>query len=110
MSAPIQHFHVQLFKRHTDGKTSPYATFDEQGDSTTPLPQYIVIDGYSHDHIIELQPYWDKLISQGMRDYETTVTVRETIIKFGDTMQLVDDYILKFNITYATKKHQINFP
>ena len=103
MSTPIQHFHVQLFQRHSDGKTNPYATFDEQGDSEAPLPQYIVVDGFSHDHIIELKPYWDKLISQGMQNYETTVTVRETIIKFGDTMQLVDDYILKFNITYAVK-------
>ena len=103
MSASIKHFHVQLFKRHSDGKTSPYATFDKQGDSETPLPQYIVVDGFSHDHFIELKPYWDKLTSQGMRNYETTVTVRETIIKFGDTMQLVDDYTLKFNMTYATK-------
>jgi len=103
MSAPIQHFHVQLFKRHTDGKNNPYATFDEQGDSTTPLPQYIVVDGYSHDHIVELKPYWDKLIDQGMQNYETTVTVRETVIKFGDTMQLIDDYTLKFNITYTVK-------
>ncbi len=103
MSASIQHFQVQLFKCHANGKTSPYATFDEQGDSTTPLPQYIVVDGFSHDHVIELQPYWDKLISQDLRDYETTVTVRETIIKFGDTMQLLDDYTLKLHITYTGK-------
>ena len=104
MNASIQHFQVQLFKRHTDGKTSLHAIFDEQGGSTTPLPQFIVVDGFSHDHIIELEPYWNDLIDQNIRSHETAVLIRETIIKFGDTMQLVDHYTLKFNITYTTKK------
>jgi len=101
MSNNIQHFHVQLFSSNSEGNPATYPKFDKQGDSQDKLPQYIVVDGYSQDQMIDLQPYWDDLIPQGVTHYETVITIKETIIKFGDTMQLVDHYLLIIDISYG---------
>jgi len=101
MSRTIQSFHVRLFKSNEEGKPAPYPIFDKHGTASDERPQYIAVDGFSKDEYIDLQPYWDNIIHQGIRHYQTVITIRETIVKFGDTMQLVSHYLLTFEVHYA---------
>jgi len=58
------------------------------------LPEEIVVDGFSRDILIDLNDYWEAMLDNDLDDYSTNVTTYETIIKFGETMQLVNKYQL----------------
>jgi len=57
-------------------------------------PQWIILDGFSQDQSVDLRPYWERMRRQRLENLTSELTVRETIVKFGDTQQLVDDYRL----------------
>ncbi|PLY01623.1 MAG: hypothetical protein C0622_06840 [Desulfuromonas sp.] len=84
-------YQVELLSLDRDGR-SLGSKFHAEGDGEP--PQWITLDGFSQDQCIDLRPYWEQMRRQGLEDLTTDVTIRETIIKFGATRQLVDDYRL----------------
>ena len=71
----------------------------EQG--TTEPPEAIIIDGFSEDKYIDLREYWTEILADQLEEYQTDVTTYETIIKFGETQQLVDEYRLVIKVSYS---------
>ena len=72
--------------------------YHDQG--TVEPPEAIIIDGFSEDRYIDLRGYWAEILEDQIEEYRAAITTRETIIKFGDTVQLVDEYELVMRITY----------
>jgi hypothetical protein len=67
--------------------------YQEEGAETPPTA--IIIDGFSSDQAIDLREYWERLANDDICYLEVPITIRETIIKFGETQQLVDNYMLR---------------
>lgn len=72
--------------------------YQDAGESI--LPQYISIDGYSQDQAISLRVHWEEIQQNQIEHYIASETIRETIVKFGETMQLVDHYQLEIDVSF----------
>lgn len=96
----VTHYELRLFTVTDDGKRRGIHV---QMQGTPPLPEVITLDGYSHDHFIALKDHWQTIKQQGLRHFTTPVTLYETIVKFGDTQQLVNRYELEIAITFTGK-------
>ncbi|MCK4502455.1 MAG: hypothetical protein KAU22_05425 [Desulfuromonadales bacterium] len=72
--------------------------YHDQG--TAEPPEAIIIEGFSEARYIDLRGYWTEILAAQIEEYRTAITTRETIIKFGDTVQLVDEYELVMQVTY----------
>jgi len=88
-------YKIELLRRNSEGRTAG-VSFSTSG--SRPFPEAIYVDGYSRDHAISLLDYWPVIEQDGLGYFETPITIRETIIKFGETQQLVDDYLLRINV------------
>ncbi len=71
----------------------------EQG--TTEPPEAIIIDGFSEDRHIDLREYWIEILADQIEEYQTDITAYETIIKFAEIQQLVDEYRIVITVTYS---------
>jgi hypothetical protein len=60
-----------------------------------PLPQGFVLERYSSDHFVSLEEHWQTILDRKIAHFKTSLTLYETIIKFGNTRQLVNDYELE---------------
>jgi len=97
-SRPMQRYRVALF--HLDSTGTPAGIeYSDEGDGAP--PDVIFIDGFSEDHAIDMRGFWSEIREAGLTRFEAPVTIRETIVKFGDTQQLVDHYLLRIEVTYA---------
>ncbi len=96
---PLQmsHYEIKLYGLCADG-TLGRLQYQDHGKSAP--PEAIILDGFSQSQCIDLEPYWTEVLGKHIEEFQTDVTVRETIIKFGDTMQLVDHYRLLISISY----------
>lgn len=93
----ISHYDVKLYNLCED-ETLGRLSFHEQGEDSP--PEAIILDGFSQNQCIDLNPYWTEISEKQLEEFQTDITVRETIIKFGDTMQLVDHYRLQIIVDY----------
>jgi hypothetical protein len=75
-------------------ESKSHFVFRETGTKQS-LPK-IVLDGFSTDRHINLTSYWNEISSTHPDQYSTEITTFETIVKFSETMQLTNDYILEF--------------
>ena len=103
--------------RHSSESLSPRSfsislyRLDGDKQSTTAVYQYngrepeqvISLDGFSRTLTIDLDDHWAKMIENQNTDFATPVTTYETIVKFGQTQQLVDHYQLVLHIEYERK-------
>lgn len=71
----------------------------EQG--TEEPPEAISIDGFSEDRYIDLRGYWVEILADQIERFQTDITTYETIIKFGETQQLINKYRLIIKVTYS---------
>ena len=96
---PLQmnHYEIKLYRLCEDG-TLGRLSYHDHGEESP--PGAIVLDGFSQNQCIDLEPYWSEILDKHIEEFQTDITVRETIIKFGDTMQLVDHYRLLISISY----------
>lgn len=85
-------YKIELIHLSHEGKQVGM-TFSDAGNN--PPPQLIAVDGFSANHAIDLMGYWSAMEQNQLEQFETTVTLRETIVKFGETQQLVDNYLLR---------------
>lgn len=97
LSPRIEQYEVKLFTLDNDG-TLGRLKYHAQGE-TSP-PQMILLEGFSQDQYIDLEPYWNTILDQQLEEFRTDIVVHETIIKFGETMQLTDPYRLQISICY----------
>ncbi len=95
-SRTISSHEVTLYTLHGD-KERGKIVFHEKGQGA--LPETILLDGYSRMIGIDLKPYWHKIMQDQLTSYTTSLTTYETIIKFGTTQQLVDEYEIVFKLT-----------
>jgi hypothetical protein len=94
----IMHYDIRLYA--LDAKGNPAGVkYQDQGISAP--PEAITLDGYSRDICVDLAEYWAEILRNHIREFQTDITTRETIIKFGDTQQLVNHYQLQINVTFS---------
>lgn len=96
-SVPFTSYEIILYYLDSEEQRGK-VVLRKQGSSE--LPEYLVVDGFSKDCFIDLSEYWDEIINDECEHYSTDLTTYETIVKFGDTMQLVNNYQIVFNLTY----------
>lgn len=94
----IKSYDLKLYYLDDDGNPAK-TKYHDQG--TTEPPEAIIIDGFSEDRYIDLREYWSEIIENHIEEYQTDITIYETIIKFGETQQLVDEYRLVINVSYS---------
>jgi hypothetical protein len=86
---PDAGYEITLYKLDSEGQRG-FVELQEQGGED--LPGSIVVDGFSKDTVIDLNEYWDVMLNGDLGEYITNVTTYETIIKFGEPMQLINNY------------------
>jgi hypothetical protein len=95
--AQIGHYEIKLCTLCDDGTTGRLKYHDKGEESP---PEAIFLDGFSQNQCIDLAPYWAEVLDEHIEEFQTDITVKETIIKFGETMQLVDHYRLQIVVSY----------
>lgn len=86
-------YKVRLYSLDHEGRTGA-VRFEYCGKKfATPL-QWINLDGFSQNQAIDLSDYWATILQNQLTDFQTDLTVRESIVKFGEVRQLVDHYQL----------------
>jgi len=93
-NGPVRYFDVRLFCVDDSGERGGLY-YQLRGGP--PLPEGFVLDGYSSDHFVSLEEHWQTIVNRKIAHFKTSLTLYETIIKFGDTMQLVNDYELEID-------------
>ncbi len=93
----LNSFEITLYELDPEGQRSK-VILHKQGHSEP--PKQLVVDGFSQDRYIDLSGYWDEILEDRRKQYCTDLTTHETIVKFGETMQLMNRYQLVFNLTY----------
>jgi hypothetical protein len=93
----MSHYAIKLYTLHDDGTLGRLHYQDEGKESP---PEAIFLDGFSQNQCIDLAPYWAEVLDEHIEEFQTDITVKETIIKFGETMQLVDHYRLQIVVSY----------
>ena len=94
---PIKRYQIILYELNPEGQRGKIV-LRKQGNSE--LPEYLTVDGFSSNRYIDLRGYWDEIIENECEQYCADLATYETIVKFGDTMQLVDKYQIVFILTY----------
>ncbi|MBU1640495.1 MAG: hypothetical protein KKG53_08420 [Proteobacteria bacterium] len=89
-------YEITLYNLDSEGQRGAMK-LQEQGEDE--LPDYITVDGFSKNIAISLHEYWEAYLDNDLDEYSTDVTTYETIVKFGEPMQLVDKYQLVLKIT-----------
>ena len=95
----IKNYEIKLYCLDSEGNSGK-EKYHDKGISDP--PQAIIIDGFSEDIYIDLREYWSEILEDQIEEYHTDITTRETIIKFGDTVQLIDEYRLEMQVTYES--------
>jgi hypothetical protein len=90
-------YKVKLYRLCEDG-TLGRLCYHNKGEESP--PEEIILDGFSQNQCIDLDPCWAEILDDHIEEFRADITVRETIIKFGDTMQLVDHYRLQIIVDY----------
>lgn len=89
-------YEITLYELKSEGKRGAVKHQEEGGEE---LPEGISIDGFSRTLFIDLNEYWDDMLENELDDYSAKVTTYETIVKFGETKQLVDNYQIVLKLT-----------
>jgi len=98
-SASPLNYTVALYRLNGD---KPATTAVYQHSSADPQ-QVICLDGFSRTLTIDLEDYWNMMTVARNTDFSTPATTYETIVKFGQTQQIVDHYQLDLYIDYDQK-------
>ena len=93
----MRHHSIQLIRMNQDG-TPGAIKYSEEGEGDP--PEVIFIDGFERDQAIDLRAFRGHIQQAGLELFEAPITIRETIFKFGETQQLVDDYLLRIEVSY----------
>ncbi|MCP3670267.1 MAG: hypothetical protein GY814_07515 [Gammaproteobacteria bacterium] len=94
----IKNYEINLYTRDQKGQQGTVKYHDH---GATEPPTAIIVDGFSEDRYIDLRPYWQKIIEHQIDEFKTEITTYETIIKYGDTQQLVDDYLIVIKTVFS---------
>ena len=96
MQKNSSHYTIELFQLDDDGEPGR-VVFEEKAKDQH--PQGIIVDGFSQDRYIDLQPHWQEISQRQLCSYQAPITTYETIIKFGDTVQLINHYQLVITLS-----------
>lgn len=94
----IKSYDIKLFSLGPDGEHTSLKYHDA---GVSAPPEAITLDGFSQDICIDLSAYWADILQQRLEHLHTQITTRETIIKFGDTQQLLDEYEIIFETAFS---------
>jgi len=94
----IKSYDLKLCYFDADGNLGKIKYHDQ---GATKTPEAIIIDGFSEDRYIDLRNYWAEILEDKIAEFQTDITTYETIIKFGDTQQLVDEYRLVIKVSFV---------
>ncbi len=94
----INKFNLKIYNgSSTKGK--PVFTAAGNGDY---WKSYITINlpGFDGTIVLSLAEFWDKVLKVNLNQYQESIYGFETIIKFGDTMQLKELFIVVVEVDY----------
>lgn len=94
----VAHYDIRLYRLDHQGRRS---SLIQQESGHGELPRAFLLDGYSETQCIDLDPGWADVLSHRIELYRTHVATYETIEKFGETQQLVNEYELVFEVKFA---------
>lgn len=91
-------YEITLYNLDPEGQLGS-VKLQKQVQGEEELPEHITVDGFSKNIAIDLGEHWDVFLDDDFEEYSAKVTTYETIVKFGETQQLVNDYQLVLKIT-----------
>lgn len=94
----VDHYDVRFYRLANDGGR---LHLSHHLHGAPPLPEGFFVDGFSRDHFVSLKDYWATIKEQRLHRFTTPVTLYETIIKFGETQQLVDHFELEIRVSFS---------
>lgn len=94
----VDSYDIQLFRLNQD-KTKGAVCFHMRG--SRPLFGGFFINGFSQDQFVDLSLYWPTISEQRLEFFSTSISTYETIVKFGDTLQMTDTYQLEINTVFS---------
>lgn len=62
--------------------------------------QHLRVNGFDGGASLSLVDFWKTILEQKLTSYTTTLTGRETIFKFGKTMQLKHNFTVCAEVSY----------
>ena len=87
--ASLAHYDIRLYRLDSHGQRGA-CVLHEQGDGEP--PQAISVDGFSRTLTIDLAGYWPQIVENRLEHSHARTATYETIVKFGETSQLVTEY------------------
>ncbi len=97
-SKSIRSYRLWLYAIKEDGSRGGIRY---QAEGVKPLPETIVLSGYSQDQLIDLEPCWQQIEVQQLESLKKEELVCETIIKFGEALQLRERFELEIQVNYG---------
>jgi len=99
MSDPIRNFQLQLFS----GRSKKGECVFEKSSNSNNWQDYIdlKVPGFSGSVSVSLASAWHTVINEQLDSYSGLVTGYETIVKFGNTHQLKENYTVKISVNYG---------
>ncbi len=95
----VKSFELRLYRgRNTDGE--PEFSVSGSGDEWENY-QRVRVPGFDGSVSISLEGFWAAVLEQQLHDATAEVTGYETIVKFGDTQQLKEDFTVVVQVAYA---------
>ena len=87
----LAHYDIRLYRLDSHGQRGA-CVLHEQGSGEP--PPAISIDGFSRTLSIDLADYWTEIVERRLEHARARTSTYETIVKFGETSQLVNEYEL----------------
>jgi len=92
-------FNIDIYKgKSTDG--DPLESYSGQKQEWQDYQLLRVHDGFDGAVSLHLGDCWNTVLKNGLTSFTQAVTAKETIIKFGNTMQLTHDFTVVVNATF----------
>ncbi|WP_019613901.1 hypothetical protein [Psychromonas ossibalaenae] len=98
---PVTQFEIVVYKNQMKNSVITYETTGygtEWQESTS-----IYLPGFNNNSVINLQNEWHYVLNNHLNEYQTNISLYETVRKFDEVIQLKTDYEIYFKVQY---KHE----
>ncbi|MBU0654634.1 MAG: hypothetical protein KJ914_05800 [Gammaproteobacteria bacterium] len=94
----LQHYDLRLYNLGSDNQRGALKAHEH---SPGEPPQTLTLDGFSRSLCIDLSPYWAEILQNQLEHYQAHTATYETIVKFGEALQLINEYEIVFDLKYS---------
>lgn len=94
----VTRFEIEVYKHQANSELLIYKMAGAGSEWQESIDIYV--SGFSQDSFLDLENEWRYVINNQLNEYQTSMSVYETIRKFGDAMQLKTDFNIYFKVQY----------